>query len=367
MTPGKVRIGVVGLGYMGTQYARLLREGGVPRAELTAVCNRHTDKCRPFQDRAAVFADRAALFQSGLVDAVIVATPHPDHPASGIEALRHGLHVLVDKPLAAQKADAERLLAAHVDRRQVFAAMFQFRTDPRFVRARALLHQGALGPIQRVHWILTDWFRPDAYYASAPWRGTWKGEGGGVLLNQCPHQLDLLPWLLGMPVRVRAFCQFGKYHSIEVEDEATAYLEWADGATGVFVTSTGEAPGTNRLEIAGDKGRLLVEPERLLLSRNRVPASQCCRRSNEAFPVLEKDDEEIRFTRWEDGHRLVLQNFTEAILDGAPLIAPAAEGLRSLELANAMLLSSWQERAVALPLDAEVYRRALAEKINAPG
>src|SRR5436190_18814982 len=264
-----VRIGIIGMGNMGKFHADYLINKKVARGELTAVSDAfpaNLEKYKQFR----TFESSEKLIRSGEVDAVIIAAPHYSHTTIGIDALQHGLHILVEKPISVHKADCERLIAAARGRKQVFAAMFQLRTEPKYRKLKSLLENKELGQLTRVSWIITDWYRTEAYYASGGWRATWKGEGGGVLLNQCLHQLDTLQWLCGMPSRVRGFCQLGRFHNIEVEDNATAYLEWKNGATGVFVTSTGEAPGTHRFEIAGTRGKLVLENNRLQLTRNEA-------------------------------------------------------------------------------------------------
>ncbi len=219
------------------------------------------------------------MIRAGVVDAVVIATPHYSHTTIGIDALKQGLHVLVEKPISAHKADCERLIAAHRSRKQVFATMLNQRMNPRYKKIRQLIAKGDLGAIHRLAWTITDWFRTEAYYANGGWRATWAGEGGGVLLNQCVHQLDLLQWLFGMPESVRAFCAIGKKHNIEVEDEVTAYMEYANGATCVFVASTCEAPGTNRLEIAAEMGRIIVDGSGVSFLKNDVPMTKFSRTS----------------------------------------------------------------------------------------
>jgi len=357
-----LRVGVVGLGTMGTKYAELLRAGKIAGAVLAAVCNRRPG---PRAAYAAVpgFADIKALLKAHAAEAIIIATPHYAHTAITIAALRGGLHVLVDKPIAVHKADAAKMLAAHRSAKSVFAIMFQMRTDPRYRKIKELLGIGALGQLQRMQWTLTDWFRTDTYYRAGQWRATWRGEGGGILLNQAPHQLDLLQWLVGQPGLVRAWCHFGKYHRIEVEDEVTAYLEFPGGATGVFIASTGEAPGTNRLEIAGDRARVVLEGNRLTLDTNQVPAAELRAKSKEMFVVPQSTRQEFLLEPPAEAHRTVMQNFVDAIRTGVPLIAPAEEGLRSLELANAMILSSVTDRAVTLPISARRYAAELKKLI----
>ena len=250
----KVRLGIIGVGGMGSFHADYMKKGCIEGCELVAVCDIDPDRLTLHQELKR-YPEHKALIESGEVDAVLIATPHYAHTWIGIDALNAGLHVLTEKPISVHVADCERLIAAHTaNPKQVFAAMFNQRTCRSYRKIKQLIDTGELGEIQRVNWIITDWFRTEAYYASGSWRATWKGEGGGVLLNQCPHQLDLMQWLFGMPDEVRAFCGIGARHDIEVEDQVTAYLEYANGATGVFVTTTGEAPGTNRLEIAGRPG-----------------------------------------------------------------------------------------------------------------
>jgi predicted dehydrogenase len=372
MTEAKVHIGVIGVGTMGAAHARDLLAGKVPHAILTAVADPDTSAREGIVSfaRADKSADIASfptareLLGSGLVDAVLVATPHPDHPTCTIAALDAGLHVLVEKPLASHKADCERMIAAYERRprrEQQFAEMFNQRTDPRYLKVRELVGAGELGEIRRVSWTATDWFRTDAYYGSGGWRATWRGEGGGVLLNQAPHHLDLLIWLFGMPRRVRAFCGFGRFHAIEVEDDVTAYLELDKGATCVFTTSTGEAPGENRLVVAGDRGKLVVEPDKILFAQNEVPAGEFKRTSPERFAAPPVRHTEMRFSGSGPQHLGILGNFVAAILRGEPLIAPAVEGIKSVELANAMIRSAMLEHTVELPIDSIAYAALLEE------
>jgi predicted dehydrogenase len=270
----------------------------------------------------------------------------------------------VEKPISAHKADGERLIAAHqANPKLVFAGMFQLRAEPRYQKMRALIQSGELGSIVRISWIMTDWFRTEAYYASGGWRATWRGEGGGVLLNQCLHNLDVLQWLLGMPARVRGFCQLGRFHDIEVEDNVSAYLEFGGGGTGTFVSSTGEAPGTNRFEIAGTRGRLVLENEKLRFTRNENDMLEFSRSAQLGFAKPEVWHVEIPFANAANSHAILMQNFVDAILEGKPLIAPGAEGIHSVELANVILYSSLLGQTIDLPMDSQAYERKLQELI----
>jgi predicted dehydrogenase len=358
-----LRLGIIGVGGMGSSHAGYLQRGEVSRCSLTAVCDIDPERLVPFKN-LKTFADSRKLVRSGEVDAVLIATPHYFHTTIGIDALDNRLHVLTEKPISVHKADCERLIAAHKrNPKQVFGAMFQLRTVPVYKRIRKLIADGELGEIQRASWIVTAWYRTEAYYASGGWRATWKGEGGGVLLNQCPHNLDLFQWMVGMPCRIRGFCHFGKYHNIEVEDEVTAYFEYPNGATGVFVASTGEAPGTDRLEIAGDRGKLVYEDGKLSFVRNEVSAAKFRKTAKGLFDKPEAWRVEIPIREALHGHAVITQNFVDAALDGTDLIAPGEEGIHSVELATAMIYSSLIDKTVDLPLNGKAYERKLKQLI----
>jgi predicted dehydrogenase len=303
------------------------------------------------------------MIRSGHIDAILICTPHFSHTTIGIEALKAGLHVLVEKPISVHKADCERLIAAHTDKNKIFAAMFNMRTNACFKKVKDLIDSGELGAVRRVHWEVTNWFRTNYYYATGGWRGTWKGEGGGVLMNQCPHNLDLFQWLFGMPQRVRGFCQFGRFHEIEVEDDVTAMLQYDNGTTATFITSTGEAPGINKLEISAEQGRLTVTDGTSHPLPAQPPADE---------QILHGGGGRLRHAGklahghpggYNSGgqHVEILQNFTNAILKGEKLLSPAEEGIRSVELANAILLSTWQDDDRSADVLAD-YERLLIEK-----
>ena len=372
----QVRLGIIGMGNIGKYHADYLLNQKVSRAELVAVA----DAFAPLEAYPSLrtFKDGGDLIRSGAVDAVIIATPHYQHTTLGIAALEAGLHVIVEKPISVHKADAERLIAAHARRPDlVFSAMFQLRTEPRYVKIKRLITSGELGEIIRVNWIITDWFRTEAYYASGGWRATWKGEGGGVLLNQCPHNLDLIQWLAGMPARVRGFCQLGRYHQIEVEDNVTVYFEYPNGATGVFITTTGEAPGTNRLEVTGDRGKLVLEDGKLTFWRTTSSVAQFIKESTTGFGTPEVWKCEIPSGGGGEEHKDVTKAWVKAIISGTPLVAPGTEGIRSLEISNAMMLSAWTDGwhgehapdPLPMPLQGLISRPALAkiDKLAASG
>ncbi len=357
----KVRIGVIGTGVIGKLHiGNILKE---ELTELAAVCDTHSDTARSLGEKhnCKWFTDPMELLDARICDAALIATPHYGHTTIGIAALEKGYHVLVEKPISVHKADCQKLIAAHKNEKQVFAAGFNQRTRGNYRKLKNLITTGELGQVIRVSWVITNWFRTASYYSSGSWRATWEGEGGGVLLNQCPHQLDLMQWILGMPKKVHGFCSMGRMHDIEVEDEVTAVLEWPNGATGVFICSTGEAPGTNRLEIAAEHGRVVVEGNKISYLRNEMSVSDAIKKLDGPPPAWD-----VTVPPYGDKmpeHAEILRNFAEAILKGTPLVAPAEEGIHSVELANAMLYSHLMGREVVMPLDGHAYEAKLKELI----
>lgn len=359
----EVRLGIIGLGGMGYEHFRNIEAGKVSNVRVTAVCDlvpENMDKCG---DKLLKFTDSAKLLRSDEVDAVLIATPHYAHTTIGIDALKCGIHTLVEKPISVHKKDAEKLIAAHTDPKVIFSAMFNQRTTPQYIKLREIINGGMLGEITRVNWIITNWFRSQAYYDGGTWRATWAGEGGGVLLNQCPHNLDLMQWLFGMPSSVTAVCSLGKYHDIEVEDDVTAFLEYPNGATGVFITTTGEAPGTNRLEVSGEYGKIVVEDGKVTWTRNTVGQQQFLRTTNQKFARPETWTIDIPCNGNGPQHVGIIQNFVNAILNGEKLIAPAEEGIKSVELGNAMLFSSLKKKKVEMPLNSSAFSTTLKKLI----
>lgn len=365
----KVRFGIIGIGNMGTSHALRLA-GEIKGAELTAVCDWNPDRLKWAKERlpdtVQAFDNADALFASHSMDAVLIATPHYDHPALAVRAFESGYHVLVEKPAGVYTKAVREMNRAAAESGKQFGIMYNQRMNPLYAKLRDLVTSGELGTIRRTNWIITNWYRSQSYYDSGGWRATWAGEGGGVLLNQDPHQLDLWQWTTGMmPKRVRAFCHFGKYRNIEVEDDVTAYVEYENGATGLFVTTTGETPGTNRFELTGDNGKIVVEDGKLTFWRLRVPEPKFNAEYTGGFGQPECWKCEIPVDQGEGPqHKGILQNFTNALLHGEPLLAPGEEGIHGLTISNAMHLSAWTEDWVDLPLDEDLFYEKLQEKIK---
>ncbi len=364
----KVRVGIIGIGGRGGSHAAYFTAGDIPRGELTAVCDINPDRIRwareTLGENVRAFESGDDLIASGSVDAIIVATPHYDHPTFAIKGFARDLHVLIEKPAGVHTKQVYEMNEAAEKSGKVFALMFNQRTRAHHQKLRELVASGELGDIQRTNYIVTSWFRSQSYYDQGDWRATWSGEGGGVLMNQCPHNLDLWQWICGMPSRVRAFISYGKYHDIEVDDDVTAYVEYENGATGVFITTTGEHPGSNRLEIAADRGKVVMEDGKITFWRSRVSISQFSREYKGGFGSPEVWKCDIPPGKDRGAHRGVINNWCDAILNGSPLLAPGVEGIHGVELANAMLLSSWLDDWVDIPVDREVYFAELQKKIQ---
>jgi len=363
----KVNISVIGMGIMGCVHAQDVMD--LINTRLVAICDLDREKA----DKAAAqwgvraYYDYRSLLEHPGLEAVIIATPHYDHTPISIEAFRHNIHVLVEKPIAVHTRDARKMIEAFMTAKKkfpelVFSAMFMQRTYGYWLKIRDLIDSGQLGKLVRTTWIITDWFRPQIYYDSGGWRATWAGEGGGVLLNQCPHNLDLYQWLVGMPNLVRGFVTVGKYHHIEVEDEVTAYFEHENGMIGHFITSTAESPGTNRLEIVGENGKLVFENGLLTFFCNQMSMFRFIQEATGIFDKAENEMIELSFDHHgEPGHKLIIENFAKAILKNEKLIAPAVEGIHSVMLCNAIMLSSFLDRKVRIPIDEELYVAKLHE------
>ncbi len=364
----KVRFGIVGLGNMGASHVKWIDGGSVPGAVLTAVCDSRADRLAWAQETCGesvtTFESYEAMLDSGLIDAVMIATPHYDHPPQAILALQKGIHTLIEKPAGVYTKAVREMNEAAEQSEALFGIMYNQRTNPLYQKLRDLIASGELGEVRRTNWIITNWYRSQSYYNSGGWRATWEGEGGGVLINQDPHQLDLWQWTTGlMPSRVRAFCKFGAHRDIEVENDVTAYVEYPNGATGVFITSTCDAPGTNRFEVTGDRGKIVVEDDKLTFWRLRVSESEFNATFKGGFGQPEVWKCEIPVQGENLQHVGILRDFTNALIKGTKLLAPGEEGIKGLMISNAMQLSTWTDSWVDMPIDEELYYAKLQEQI----
>ena len=364
----KIRLGVIGVGNMGRSHCKNIKEGKCPEIDLVAISDSNPKRVRAMKDdgydNVTYFEDAEAMMYSGLIDSVLVAIPHYYHAEYAIMAMKKGLHVMVEKPAGVYTKQAREMNDVAQESDVVFGMMFNQRTNHIYRKAKDLVSSGQLGALRRVNWIITNWYRPQFYYDSGDWRATWSGEGGGVLLNQCPHQLDLLQWICGLPVSVQAFLKFGQWHDIEVEDDVTAYMEFENGATGCFVTSTGDAFGTNRLEIQLEKGKIVIEDGEIKVWEFAMSEPEFSKTTENPFAKMEKKELEIETDGKNEQHYGVMNAFASAILRGEPLVANGEEGINGLMLSNAMHLSAWTGSKVSLPIDEDVYYEELMKRVK---
>lgn len=364
----KIRLGIVGIGNIGSSHAKTLMGGKCPEFTLAAVADINPERLtwarETLGDGVRTFATAEEMFDSGLIDACIIAVPHYAHCKLAIACMERGIHVMVEKPAGVYGAEVRQMNAvADQHPEVVFGMMFNQRTNHIYRKIKELIDSGKYGQIRRTNWIITNWYRPQAYYDSGDWRATWAGEGGGVLLNQCPHQLDLWQWLCGMPVKVHSHLLYGKWHDIEVEDDVTTYVEYANGATGVFITTTGDAFGTNRLEIQLDGAKIVAEDDKLDVWEFEVSEPEFNRTNTAPFGHIKAHRLEPETDGENPQHAGVINAWGAAILRGEPMVADGREGIRGLTLSNAMHLSSWLGQTVELPLDEELFYQELMKRV----
>ncbi len=364
----KIKLGIIGLGNMGTSHARNIVDGKCPEVCLAAVADVNPERIKWGKENLAdgieYFDDAIKMLDSGMINACIISVPHYDHPKYAIECMKRGIHVMVEKPAGVYTKQV-REMNEEADRHPevVFGMMFNQRTNCIYRKLRELVKSGEFGEIRRVNWIITDWYRPQIYYDSGNWRATWAGEGGGVLLNQCPHQLDMLQWICGLPKTVEAHLHFGKWHDIEVEDDVTAYMEFENGATGVFVTTTGDGHGTNRLEIQMDRAKMIVENNKLMLDEYEMTEQEFSRTNTLPFATVNGNLSEVETDGENPQHVGVINAWADAILRGGSLVADGREGINGLMLSNAMHLSAFLGKAVEIPIDEDVFYAELMKKV----
>ena len=365
----KLKFAVIGVGIMGSSHVRDIANS--ENVTLAAICDLDPQRAKATAEAHGIpaYTDYREMIDKEKLDGVVIATPHYYHTPIAIYAMQHGVNALTEKPEAVHVKDARRMNEAFDQSKQkypdlVFAIMFQNRTHGVYSKLKELIDAGELGKLVRTTWIVTDWFRTQRYYDNGGWRATWSGEGGGVLLNQCPHNLDLYQWLVGMPNKVTGFAAIGKYHNIEVEDEVTAVFHHENGMVGHFMTTTAESPGTNRLEIIGEKGKVVVENGKILFTRNQTSMFDFLQTSQELFAKVPNETVEVPYNQGGGAHRIVIEAFAQAIRSGTPLVAAGPEGIRGLTLGNSIMLSSWLGKTIDIPFDEDLYEARLQELIR---
>lgn len=368
----KVRYGIIGLGNQGSSYMyNIFDKNKIEGAVVSACCDNNPAKIEAMKAKTTnkdvvYFADYKEMLDSGLVDAVLVEVPHYQHPEMVMECLKRDIHVISEKPAGVYTKQVKEMNEFAKDKKAFFGMMFNQRTNCLYRKMKEMIADGAIGELQRVNWVITNWFRTQNYYDSGAWRATWRGEGGGVLFNQCPHQIDLVQWVVGeMPVSVTAQLSYGRWHDIEVEDDVTAIFKYKNGATGVFVTSTSESPGVNRFEVSGTKGRLVAEEGKLIYYKNKIDTVEQIKTATEGFVAPNFEKIEVETDGKNPQHEGIIQNFTNAILGKEEVFALGVDGYNGVALMDAMQLSGWKNGAeVPLPFDDDEYLAILNEKIK---
>lgn len=363
----KIRLGIIGVGNMGRGHIKNIVEGKCPEVEVAAVADIDSGKFEWAKEKlpdVATFDTAQDMMDSGLVDSILIAIPHYFHPQYAIEGFKRGLNVMCEKPAGVYTKQVREMNEAAKKSDVVFGMMFNQRTNHIYRKMHEIIKSGEMGEIRRTNWIITNWYRSQAYYDSGDWRATWSGEGGGVLLNQCPHNLDLWQWICGMPTMVQTHMKFGKWHDIEVEDDVTTYVEYANGATGVFISSTADAPGTNRFEVTLDGGKLIAENDKLYMWKLETPEPEFSKTNTVPFGCPKSEMVEVETDGKNEQHSGVLNAFAAAILRNEPLVASGEEGINGLTLSNAMHLSAFLGgKEISLPFDEELYYEELMKRV----
>ena len=360
----KIKLGIIGVGNMGSGHAGNIKNGSCPEIELVAIADINPDRLawaneQNYSENITYFNTAEEMLDSGIINACIVSVPHYDHPKYAIECMKRGIHVMVEKPAGVYTKQVNEMNAEAEEHPEViYGMMFNQRTNCVYRKLRELVQSGDYGDIRRTNWIITDWYRPQCYYDSGDWRATWSGEGGGVLLNQCPHQLDLWQWICGMPIKVESHLHFGKWHDIEVEDDVTTYVEYANGATGVFITTTGDAHGTNRFEIQMDRAKFVVENNKLIMTEYEMTEQEFSKTNTQAFGTVSSTTREVETDGENPQHIGVLNAWASG-----KLFAEGKEGINGLTLSNAMHLSAFLGKEVEIPFDEELYYEELMKRV----
>ncbi len=376
----KIKLGIIGIGNMGSSHLQRIWANDNPNIEVTAVADTNPERIEWVKDALVkaqnehpeygipnmdVFSEGSDLIKSRVCEAILIAVPHYDHPRLAIEGLQNGLHVMCEKPAGVYTLEVRKMIEEADKHPELkFGMMFNQRTNCIYRKMKEIIDSGELGEIRRTSWIITDWYRPQSYYDSGAWRATWSGEGGGVLLNQAPHNLDLWQWICGMPSKVDAKMHFGKWHDIEVEDDVTVYVEYPNGATGTFITTTGDAPGANRFEVVCDGGTLVCEGGKLMLKKLEMFETEFSKQFKGLFGAPKVTVSEVETDGLNTQHKGVREAFANAILNDDPLVADGREGINGLMLSNAMHLSAWTGNAVELPFDEAQFKEILMEKVK---
>lgn len=368
-----IRIGIAGIGFIAEEYIKLITGGAVQGADITALSSRNAAHMAEIKEKynlknAVLFTDYEDMLRCGRIDMVMICTPHFQHPKMAISAIERNIHTLIEKPVGVfpEELDAlEHCIRNHAHVQS--GVLYCRRTNPIYASIKQLLEEGALGTIKRITWIITDMYRPQIYFDSVSWRGTYSAEGGGMLMNQVSHHIDLLVWLCGLPEDMQAHCYTAQERNIEVENEVSITMEYSGKAIGQFIASTRECPGSNRLEISGSKGQIILENERKLIART-------LQTDEKEFAVATQESYgKIPYEEWEqileapDNRILqaaIVNNFLRALEGKAQVLCPVMEAIQAQQFIQGAYLSSWQEKKLKLPVDTDAYTAELRKRMK---
>lgn len=366
----QVRMAVIGTGSMGKKYAQMIAAGSVKDMVLTAVVCRSEANIEWAKEKlnqeVQIFPDADTLYAHGdLFDAVMIVTPHKLHPEMVKQGLLAGKHMFCDKPAGVSMKQCEEMARLAREKDLKFAMMFHQRMYGKYLRIKELLEQNEIGVIRRVMMENSRYYRTQYYHKSGSWRSSWTGEGGGALINQGQHILDIWQWLVGMPQSVQAVIPFGKYNDFDVDDEATILMEYPDKRTAVFILTTGEGSWTERLEIVGSKGTILLEEDKLTISRYDQDLTEYgknaqCNAREQMKETLTVED----YPKEKEPYEEMLADFADAILTDGSVAVSGLEGLHALELTNAAYLSAFTGKKISLPMDADEYEKELTRRMQ---
>lgn len=365
-----IRIGIAGIGFIAEEYIKLFTQGQIQGAEIRALSSRnysHMEEIRAkYRLDAALFTDYDAMLSSGKIDMVMICTPHYFHPGMAVKAIEQGIHTMIEKPVGVYPEELDELAKCVKSHPETLSGvLYCRRTNPVFAKIKQLLADGTLGKLKRVTWIVTDMYRTQAYFDIAGWRGTYSGEGGGLLMNQVSHHIDLLVWLCGLPEAMQANCYTARERNIEVENEVSITMEYPGNAVGQFIASTRECPGSNRLELSGSRGQIILDNEKdLTLRILETDETQFNATTNIPFAFIPYKEEVFHFDMMYNPvlQAKIVNNFIASLTDGTPVTCPVEEAVRSQQFIQGAYLSSWQDKKLTLPVDGSAFTAELKKR-----
>ncbi len=368
-----IRVGIAGIGYIAEEYIKLFSQGKIKGAEISALSSRNYSHMKQIQDtyclqEATLFTDYEGMLDSGTIDMVMICTPHFCHSNMAISSVERGIHTMIEKPVGVFPDELENLMnhvRLHSD--TLSGVLYCKRSNPAFIKLKQLLDNGDIGDLKRITWIITDMYRPQVYFDANPWKGTFRGEGGGLMMTQVSHQIDLLVWLCGLPVTLQAFCYTGRERKIEVENEVTIIMEYPNNAVGQFIASSHECPGSSRLEIIGNRGQVILENENILTFRSlQLDEKEYSVNCKEVYGRVPYTERQFNFGSIDNTvmQAEIINNFITAIFDKTPVLCPVQEAVDTQFFIQGAYLSAWEHKKQPIPADSVTFTKELTKRIG---